>query len=126
MIPNPGRGRDDERRLARLFRSLGSEDRRALLRFADFLASGGQAEDEAQQPLLEPEPAPRPPKESVVGAIKRLSYSYHMLDRSAMLNETSSLMAAHVLNGRPAEAVIDELETLFARYYAEYRERRES
>ncbi len=115
-------GQGDERRLTRIMRSLGAEDRRTLLRFAEFLASNGESEAE-EAPLLEPNHLPRPAKESVVAAIKRLSLSYHMLDRSVMLNETSTLMAAHVLNGRPAKDVIDELEILFARYYAEYRDR---
>ena len=74
---------------------------------------------------LEPERIPRPKEESVVGAIKRLSHSYFMLDRSAMLNDTSSLMGAHVLQGRPASEVIDELEALFARHYVKYREKQE-
>jgi hypothetical protein len=110
-----------ERKLAAIFRSLGEEDRGTLLRFAKFLAAD-QGTEPPQGPL-EPEALARPRKESVVAAIKRLSRSYHMLDRSPMLNETSSLMAAHVINGRSAKDVIDELEVLFARYYAEYRER---
>jgi hypothetical protein len=116
-------GRDEERRLSRLYRSLKVEDRRTLLAFAEFLAARGDVMDaqEVQGPL-EPELIPRPPQESVVGAIKRLSRSYFMLDRARMLNDTSSLMGAHVLQGRPAGEVIDELEALFARYYAEYRE----
>jgi hypothetical protein len=71
----------------------------------------------------EPDTITRPAQETVVGAIKRLSLSYHMLDRRRMLDETSSLMAAHVLNGRPARDVIDELEALFARHYDAYRDR---
>jgi hypothetical protein len=110
-----------ERRLAAIFRSLGREDRRTLLRFAEFLAAG-EATEQSQGPL-EPDALARPRNESVVAAIKRLSRSYHMLDRSPMLNETSNLMAAHVINGRATEEVIDELEALFERYYAEYRER---
>jgi hypothetical protein len=122
MVTNRGGSREGERRLLRLYRSLVPEDRRTLLRFAAFLESNGEGQGSVQQGLLEPRPVPRPAQESVVGAIKRLSSSYHMLDRSAMLNETSTLMAAHVLNGRPAKEVIDELEALFVRYYAEYRE----
>jgi hypothetical protein len=116
-------GRDEERRLSRLYRSLKAEDRRTLLAFAEFLAARAGAPDaqETQGPL-EPEQIPRPPQESVVGAIKRLSRSYFMLDRARMLNDTSSLMGVHVLQGRRAGEVIDELEALFARYYAEYRE----
>jgi hypothetical protein len=124
MITTPGGPREDERRLNRLYRSLGKEDRRTLLRFAAFLAGSDEAAATGE-PVHEPQHLPRPAKESVVGAIKRLSSSYHMLDRSAMLNETSTLMAAHVVKGRPAKDVIDELETLFARYYADYRTRAE-
>jgi hypothetical protein len=40
-----------------------------------------------------------------------------MLDPGAMLNETSALMAAHVLQGRDAGAVIDDLERLFLAHY---------
>jgi hypothetical protein len=112
--------------LAELFRSLGHEDQLAILRFAEFLAQQQDTPELSEEVPLEPERLPRPAAESVVHAIKRLSRSYHMLDRSRMLTETSSLMAAHVLNGRPAEEVIDELEGLFARYYAEYKKQVES
>jgi hypothetical protein len=110
----------DGRRLSSIFRSLRPEDRYTLLRFAEFLAAEAEATAVEQGPI-EPEALPRPSRESVVGAIKRLSRTYHMLDRSRMLNETSSLMAAHVIQGRPAVDVIDELEVLFARHYADYR-----
>jgi hypothetical protein len=108
-----------------LFRSLDEKDRLVLLRFADFLASGGGGARDDDEAPVEPELLPRPAKESVVAAIKRLSRSYHMLDRSAMLNETSTLMAAHVLNGRPAKDVIDDLEALFVRSYTQYRQEKE-
>jgi len=111
------------RQLLRLYHSLKAEDRGTLLAFAEFLAARGAVPDaqEAQGPL-EPEQIPRPRQETVVGAIKRLSRSYFMLDRGRMLNDTSSLMGAHVLQGRPAGEVIDDLEALFARHYASYRE----
>jgi len=120
-------GRDGERQLAKLYRSLESEDQITLLAFGEFLASRGtdHAREQPQAPLV-PEQIPRPQGESVVGAIKRLSRSYFMLDRSTMLTDTSSLMGAHVLQGRAAEEVIDELETLFARHYVKYREEQES
>jgi hypothetical protein len=122
----PSGGSKGERRLTTLYRSLELEDRSALVAFAEFLAAR-IAEDDPKLPEgpLEPESIPRPKKESVVGAIKRLSESYFMLDRSSMLNDTSSLMGAHVLQGRPSDAVIDELEALFARYYRKYREENE-
>jgi hypothetical protein len=120
-----GRGRDGERRLARLYRSLTPEDQSALQAFAEFLVARRAAQPQETQGPLEPDLIPRPPKESVVGAIKRLSSSYFMLDRGAMLNDTSSLMGAHVLQGRPASEVIDDLEALFVRQYARYREEQE-
>ncbi len=117
-------GSGGDRRLLRIFRSLAPEDRRTLLAFAEFLAA--RSGDAADQPLADPLLIPRPEHESVVGAVKRLSRSYFMLERSgALLNDTSSLMAGHVLHGRPAAEVIDELEALFARYFAEHRERRQ-
>ncbi len=122
MSRGPNASRSGERQLMRFFRSLQPGDRSTVLAFAEFMA--GRGADVAAQPPpgpREPEQIPRPATESVVGAIKRLSKSYYMLDRSTMLNETSSLMGAHVLQGRPAGPVIDELEALFARYYEKYR-----
>jgi hypothetical protein len=49
--------------------------------------------------------------------MKRLSATYHMLDKSKLLNETSALMAQHVMQGRPAHEVIDELEVVFELHY---------
>ena len=112
----------EERELLRLFRKLGAEERRMLLRFGAFLATTGEHSPEPLRPQ-EPKRLPRPEKETVIAAIKRLSQQYAMLDRSLILQETSGLMASHVLQGRPAETVIDELEDLFARHYARYRER---
>jgi len=121
LSPMPSGGRESERRLAKLYRSLNPGDRSTLLAFGEFLATrAAEAKTKESDGLLEPEPIPRPEKESVVGAIKRLSDSYYMLDRSAMLNDTSTLMGAHVLRGHPSSAVIDELEALFARCYEKY------
>ncbi len=111
----------DQRRLVELFKTLATADRAALLAFAEFLAqraadavpAGGEGSDR----LPEPEPIPRPAKESVVGAIRRLSATYHMIDRGALLHAASNLMGAHVLHGRPAPEVIDELEALFRGAY---------
>jgi hypothetical protein len=89
--------------------------------FAEFLrARAAETEPEAAGPPPEPKPIPRPRKESVVGAIKRLSDTYYMLDRSALLTETSSLMTSHVMRGREASNVIDDLETMFARQFEEF------
>ena len=114
MIPAANLSKDKKRLLA-LYAGLSEGGRESLFAFAEFLR---QREDKRPQPpaapAIEPTEIPRPAGESVVAAIKRLSRSYHMLDRSKILTETSSLMTAHLMHGRGAESVIDELETLFA------------
>ncbi len=109
----------EQRRLLQLFKGLAAEDRASLLAFAEFLGQRGVAEDNPDLPA-EPIPIPRPEEESVVSAIKRLSSSYHMLDRSELLTQTSSLMTAHLIHGRAAIEVIDELEELFANHYRKH------
>jgi hypothetical protein len=44
-----------------------------------------------------------------------------MLDKAPMLHQTSSLVSAHIMQGRPATEVIDELEQLFESRYRDYR-----
>lgn len=118
-----------ERRLLNHFRSLPEAQQETLVDFAAFLVQRrmndlGEAEMhglmESADPL-HPDPIPRPAEETVIAAIKRLSQTYAMLDRSPMLNETSMLMSAHILQGRAAGEVIDELEALFERHYHVYR-----
>lgn len=113
-------GSADERRLARVFRALSPADRETLLAMAEFLAHRAGNKGLAESPR-EPLPLPRPETETVIGAIKRLSRAYEMLARETLLHETSALMSSHVLQGREAAEVIDELESLFARRYREYR-----
>lgn len=113
----------DEKRLRSLYRQLLPEDRAALLRFAEFLAtsplSSTTDETSGQKVFPQPESIARPEQESVVKAIKRLVATYPMIRRDRLLNETSSLMTAHVIHGKAAPAVIDELEALFERHYQE-------
>jgi hypothetical protein len=111
----------DQRRLLKLYAGLAERDRENLFAFAEFLASRNEESSEVMQ-SVDPVVIPRPRQESVIAAIKRLSKTYHMLDRSTMLTETSSLMTAHVMHGKQAQEVIDELESLFADNYRQYRE----
>lgn len=113
-------GNEQERRLTKLFRGLTREDQGAVIAFTEFLAARQPAIVQAPVPRS-PNDEPRPEQETVIAAIKRLARTYDMLDRSAMLHETSSLVTAHVMHGRPASAVIDELESLFAGHYESYR-----
>lgn len=102
------------KRLLKIFKLLPEQDQKTLLDLADFLQSRVSPPTEG---IPEPKLTPRPQQESVVKAIRRLSTSYFMLDKTIMLNETSTLMSQHVMQGRPAPEVIDNLETLFKEQY---------
>lgn len=109
-----------QKQLQEIYSSLDKAGQDTLLAFAEFLlARSGDETSSAPIPLPEPNLVPRPGKESVVAAIKRLSASYSMLDKPELLNETSVLMTQHVMQGRTAIEVIDELEALFQRFYQE-------
>ena len=100
--------------LLTLYAKLGAQDQKTLLDLAEFLAA---RESHAPRDVPPPKAIPRPEQESVVKALKRLSSSYHMIDTAVLLNETSALMAQHVMQGRAAADVIDELERLFEKRY---------
>jgi hypothetical protein len=126
FIPTQKRLALEERDLLKLFRVLDQQDQASLLAFAEFLAN--RQETGASKPVepeapLQPKPIQRPANESVVKAIKRLSSSYYMLERDKMLDDTSSLMMAHVIQGRAAHKVIDDLEKLFEQHYQRYLDR---
>lgn len=116
----------DGKRLQELFNRLGESDRATLLAFAEFLASRIPEPvpdiEVSQIPLT----IPRPAEETVIGAIKRLAATYPMVDRSKMLHETAGLMTQHMVQGRAAVEVIDELEQLFAHHYQLWREAQEA
>jgi hypothetical protein len=121
MLPPKVSGSAEQQRLLRLYRQLSKSDRRSLLDFAEFLAGrgadAGAAADLVDASVAEPVAIPRPASESVIGAIRRLSETFPMLDRDGILHEASALMTAHVMHGRSAGEVIDELEVVFRRHY---------
>jgi hypothetical protein len=43
-----------------------------------------------------------------------------MIDRAKILHETSGLMTQHLVHGKAARDVIDELEGLFRRHYEDH------
>jgi hypothetical protein len=116
----------EEARLLELFAVLAPAERDSLLAFAEFLQtrrlSPGAPVTTAIPPkkkVERPKPLdiPRPEKEAVVAALKRLTATYPMLDKSKLLTDTSGLVTQHIMQGRPHVEVIDELEVIFTRHY---------
>ena len=96
--------------LAKLFDALPEQEQKTLLDFAEFLQSRAPAPSpEISHPL----DIPRPDEESVIAAIKRLNQTYPMVERRSVFNETSELMMQHMMQGRAAVEIIDELEAVF-------------
>jgi hypothetical protein len=114
-----------QQQLTELFQRLGAEDQATLLAFAAFLASRTPARTVAvkAEPEVLPEPLmiERPPQESIVGALKRLSKSYPMLNKAEMLSATSELVATSLMQGSDPVGVIDELEKIFSAHYEQFK-----
>ncbi len=66
---------------------------------------------------IEPVDIPRPETETIIGAVKRLSESYHMLSKDKMLHETADLVGQSLMGTRDTVEVIDDLEVVFRRNY---------
>lgn len=96
------------------FERLDEGQQDALMDFAAVLAA---RDDTAAPAVMRPEP--RPPDESVVAAIKRLTRVYPAAERRRLMGPVSMLMAQHALQGRAAVEVITELEAVFERQHAE-------
>ncbi len=107
------------KRLKHIFSELPEAEQKSLVDFGEFLLS----RVDRNPPSLEINLIPRPETESVIAAIKRLTQSYPMLERGQLFNETSSLMTQHVMQGRAASEVIDELEALFVKHYHRFLEK---
>ena len=114
-----------QQQLTELFQQLGAADQATLLAFAAFLADRSVAHSVPVKPepgvLPEPVRIERPAQESVVGALKRLSKSYPMLNKAEMLGATSELVATTIMQGSDPAAVIDELEEIFSRHYEQFK-----
>ncbi len=103
------------KKLLEFYRELPDEVAQQLLDFAEFLASRHKTE---VKEISLPEKISRPADESVVVAVKRLSATYPMINKDKLLDETASLVSQHMLQGRDAIEVIDELEAIFSKQYA--------
>ncbi|KAA3619102.1 MAG: hypothetical protein DWQ08_15800 [Proteobacteria bacterium] len=108
-----------DRRLLEQFHALPEDAQGALLEYLDFLYRKHAATARREAPSYVP--IARPESESVVGAMQRLRQSYSMLNMDDLLHRASGLMSQHVVGGRSAAEVIDELEELFHRSYLDFR-----
>lgn len=116
-----GQGSKEERKLCKIYKNLNEVDQQTLLSFADFLNNRDISTAKEVEPISStPLDIPRPEKESVIKAIRRLSETYPMIDKDSMFDQTSKLMTSHVMEGRSAESVIDELEELFTAKYKDF------
>ncbi|OOZ42928.1 hypothetical protein [Solemya elarraichensis gill symbiont] len=119
-MPVAGAGAD-ARRIEKILKQLSPGDRESLFAFAEFLLARSTADKlDVQQEEQQPKGIERPTEESVIGAVKRLRENYFMVNPDTLLHETSELMQSHMLKGRPAVEVIDELERLFESKYKDY------
>jgi len=86
-----------------------------LMEYAEFL---GARRGKAIGPIVtERQHITRPEQETVIASIKRLRATYPMLDTEKLLHETASFMMQHMIHGRSAKDVIDELEIHFQTEY---------
>jgi hypothetical protein len=117
--------RDQAEAILSFLEQLSAADKAAVHSFAEFLAQRAGREIQPQRaapvPVAVPSPEaiPRPDNEKVVAAVKRLSKTYFMLDKTRMLGVTSDLVTQHIVHGRDAAEVIDELERVFEAHYRE-------
>ncbi len=104
---------DHRARLVAVLEQLDEAGRRTLVEYAEFLVSRREV------PTIAPDIAARPAGETVLQAIKRLNGSYPGLRRAALMQPVGELLSQHMVDGRAADEVIDDLEVLYARAQAE-------
>ena len=119
-----GRRRRTDRQLLNLFGKLARGQQDNLIAFAEFLAGGNLPAERAGR--RKPAIVPRPARETVTMAIRRMVRSYPMLDRRKLMSDASQFLAQHALEGRAAHEVIDDLEAVFARHYEQLKLKGES
>ncbi len=120
MFPGmPPQANKQEREIIKLYKSLNEVNKEAFLAFGEFLQTRANTNSSNAQTVVETKPVdiPRPESESVIKAIKRLSATYPMVDKETILHPISNLMTSHIIQGRKAPEVIDDLQDLFLKEY---------
>lgn len=123
-----------DKKLIQFFSVLNDEHKKMVLDFMEFLGSkysdtlppessvdiSSLTANKEPEEITEPTVIPRPESESVISAIKRLSQSYPMLNKEKLFDKTSTLMTAHIMQGRDVVEVIDEIEMVFKDQYEDH------
>lgn len=110
-----------KKELLKHFTKLSEQDQSSLVSYAEFLATREPNSGPTTQEITEPLNISRPDNESVIKAIKRLSATYPMLDKSILLNDISTHMTKHIIHGVAANEVIDSLESEFQAQYKKWK-----
>jgi len=105
-------------KLQSLAEKLSDEEQKTLLDYAEFMVSRSTHKQETVSDV--PLDILRPAEETVVAAMRRLSKTYPMLNMDKLLHEASGLMSEHIMKGRAALEVIDELQIMFEKHYQDY------
>lgn len=115
----PPQANKQERKLIKLYKSLDASNKEAFLAFGEFLQSRASnlSTNDSDDAVSKPVDIPRPEEESVIKAIKRLSATYPMVDKENILHPISDLMTSHMISGRAAPDVIDDLQEVFFNEY---------
>ena len=114
---------DSRQKLQQMIQQLNEQDYRSVTDYVEYLLNRNTAVSDLSEHTVsvsvteEVVRIPRPEQETVVAAIQRLSQTYPMLEKSKLLHKASDLMSQHVMQGRVASEVIDELELLFTQFY---------
>lgn len=105
--------------LESLMSRLSSEQRQSVVDYAGFLAQQRDGRSVCREKVT-PDLIERPSRETLAAAIDRLKRSYFMLDTDELLNDVSTLMSKHILQGLEVSVAIDELQLCFQSYYKQY------
>ena len=105
-------------KLQSLAENLSADEQKTLLEYAEFMVSRSTHQVETVSPV--PLDILRPAEETVVAAMKRLSQTYPMLNMDKLLHNASGLMSEHIMQGKAALEVIDELQVMFEKHYQDY------
>jgi len=102
--------KEKEKKLLEYFRGIPETEQQGLLSYAEYLFQ--TKKKESTRPLSK-QNIPRPENENVIQAIKRMTRTYPMIEPSEMMDKATTLMSQHLLHGRDAEEVINELEKIY-------------